>query len=77
MNVAVPEEVLQPVLKESIDSLLHRKERNFKVLKNSASARQQLMAAGNNHLSQLATIMKQYPEMERPVIVIALEEADF
>lgn len=73
----LPEEVLEPVLRESVDSLLHKKERNFKVMKNAASTRQQLIKTGNMHLARLANIMKQYPEMEKPVIVIALDEAEF
>jgi hypothetical protein len=35
------------------------------------------MRAGNSHLTQLVKIMKQYPEMEKPVIVISLNETDF
>jgi len=49
--VQVPQEVLQPVIKESIDSLLHKKERNFKVIKNAAKNRQQLMKVGSSRLS--------------------------
>jgi hypothetical protein len=49
---------------------LQKKEKNFRALKNS---RGDIIRAGNKHLAELAQVMREYPEMEKPVIVIAIQ----
>jgi hypothetical protein len=71
----IPEEVLSPVINEPVHRVLQRKEHNFRALKNSSKTGS--IRAGSRHLEQLAQIMKQYPEMEKPVIMISISEAEF
>lgn len=44
-------------MREPIDSVLYRKERNFKAVKKGKEANKY----GNRQLSELAQIMKEYP----------------
>ena len=72
--MAEVEEALEQVKKEPVESLLKRKEHNFRALK--TDPRQ--TATGNKCLKDFAAICKDYNKtLKKPVLVLKLSSNDF